>query len=153
MAIAIPAVVVAAEAVYDAILLVGSAMALGVGIAETQDEINKTFGDKEAAKVEECPAPPGEPPECETLQTQIRAVLNELKQRYAEMREDKYGLYPIRPARIPGVGSWPGHVQQFEDKQSQLRKLLNQSDTLGCKPQNPDARWWSSVEPPRQPEP
>lgn len=70
--------------------------------------------------------------DCGAILQRIVSVMTELRRRIAEMEVDEYGLFGIRPDKIPGIGSWPGHIQQFRNKQAQLRRLLNEATTMGC---------------------
>ena len=93
---------------------------------------------------------------CNDLANKIKDVRDELKQRYDEMREDANGLYEASPNPIPGkeyLGTWPGHQQQFEQKQTNLRKMLNASDVAGCASPPGDNWSWASKDAPTQPAP
>jgi RHS repeat-associated protein len=68
--------------------------------------------------------PPECKEDCEALYRQIHGVLNELKKRYRDMREDRQDLFNTRPT---GINSWAGHQQQFRNRQATLRYLLNQA--------------------------
>jgi hypothetical protein len=49
-----------------------------------------------------------------------------MAKRYSDLRLDELGLPPTSPMSIGG------HQQQFQNKQTQLRKLLNDYDSQGC---------------------
>jgi hypothetical protein len=87
---------------------------------------------------------------CGPLLQRINRVMAEVQRRIAEMEVDKYHLYDIRPVAIPGIGSWPGHIQAFRSKQAQLRSLLTEAVTNGCP--IPAGAWkLSSRNPPNRP--
>jgi hypothetical protein len=94
--------------------------------------------------------PPECKEDCEALYRQIHGVLNELKKRYRDMREDRQDLFNTRPT---GINSWAGHQQQFRNKQATLRYLLNQANQQGCYAYPGDAWSWATREPPMQPGP
>jgi RHS repeat-associated protein len=77
--------------------------------------------------------------ECSKLYSKIDSLVNELKRRYYELLEDKRGLPASGPMSILG------HQQQFRNKQTQLRNLLNQADTKGCKAYNTEAWHWATI--------
>ncbi len=80
---------------------------------------------------------------CQKLREQIIARRNELENRYRAMEEDKWNL------PLTGPMSIGGHQQQFRDKQTNLRKLLNEFDTLGCKGGLPADVWdWATKDAP-----
>jgi hypothetical protein len=87
---------------------------------------------------------------CGPLLAKIHQVMGQIRERIAAMEVDKYNLYRIRPAAIPGIGSWPGHIQQFRSKQAQLRRLLTEAGTNGC-PIPPGAWLLASRNPPNRP--
>ncbi|WP_155888451.1 hypothetical protein [Inquilinus limosus] len=93
-----------------------------------------------------------DPDPCKRLGQEITGKRNELAKRYSDLLEDKYGLFALRPDGIPGVGSWDGHIQQFENKQANLRKSLNEASARGCGDQG-DAWSWATREPPTRPSP
>ena len=87
-------------------------------------------GSSDDSTPDACFIPPDfDPDECERLRDQIRSRVEELKFRYTDMLVDAHGLFQ-RP--LPGIGSWPGHVQQFEDKRRNLRKLIDEATNRGC---------------------
>ena len=94
--------------------------------------------------------------DCNDLEKEIKKTRDELKQRNDEMREDKNGLYQAGLGGVAGkeyLGTWDGHQQQFQDKQSRLRRLLNASRTADCGRPNDDAAQWSTQDPPSKPAP
>jgi hypothetical protein len=152
--VAAPLVLPAANAVWTAILFVGSALATAAGISVAADAIQEEFSDAAPSCTKGCsrpvPAPP--PPRCAEILALIRARVAELQQRYAEMLVDKHGLYPIRPTKKPPFGSWDGHVVQYEGQQKNLIKLIRQAVAQGC-PVPPDAEEWATRPPPARPLP
>jgi RHS repeat-associated protein len=67
-----------------------------------------------------------DPEKCSGLWSEITSVRNQLAKREADLIANKHGLPPTGPMSIAG------HVQQFENKQAQLRKLLNQYESDNC---------------------
>lgn len=65
-------------------------------------------------------------PSCETLAAQIAATRNELAKRQAQLILNELNL------PLTGKMSIAGHQQQFQNKQTQLRNLLNQYNSQGC---------------------
>lgn len=72
-----------------------------------------------------------DPNKCGKLASQIEQVRDELAQRSDELKQDKLNLPPTGPMSVAG------HQQQFQDKQTQLRNLLNDYDSNGCGPGDP----------------
>jgi len=89
---------------------------------------------------------------CGPLLAKINKVMAELRRRITDMEIDEYNLYNTRPAATPGIGSWPGHLQQFRNKQAQLRRLLAEASTNGC-PIPPGAWHLATRNPPKRPLP
>jgi RHS repeat-associated protein len=75
---------------------------------------------------------------CSQLIQQINAAVDDLKRRYYQIIEDKWNLPPTGPNSVAG------HQQQFENRQDELRDLLNQAATLGCTGYDPDAWDWAT---------
>ncbi len=152
MAIAAPLVIPAAEALWAAIVFVGSALAAAAGITAAGEAIEQNFREKATTKVESCsrarPVPP--PPDCGPIVSLIESRIAELRQRHAEMLTDKHQLYPIRPAAKPPFGSWPGHIKQYDDKQKNLLKLMKIAEQKGC-PIPPGAEEWAIRPSPSRP--
>jgi RHS repeat-associated protein len=76
--------------------------------------------------------------DCASLIQKINSLVSELKRRYAEIIRDDLGLPPTGP------GSIAGHQQQFRNKQTRLRTLLNEANRKGCKGYNADAWHWAT---------
>src|SRR5688572_3687439 len=116
MAVALPLVVPAAEALWTAIVYVGSAMVAAAGMTAASKALEEEFREEAPGSVQSCPraVPMPPPPECAELTALIEARVAELQQRYAEMLADIHGLYAIRPVPKPPFGSWPGHLQQYQ---------------------------------------
>lgn len=89
------------------------------------------------------------PPECKERNEKIKSRRDELAKRYQDMREDKGNLFSLNPT---GRMSWQGHIDQFLDKQENLRKQLKEAESKGCKPPS-DAWNWATKKPPSQPAP
>lgn len=71
--------------------------------------------------------PVDRPMNCEQIFEKILNVLEELKQRYQEMLDDPYELYTKHHDLDQAhgkYGSWIGHKQQYDQKRSNLNKLL-----------------------------
>jgi len=87
---------------------------------------------------------------CNTLAALITRVRDELAKRGSDLIQNLLNLPPTGPMSIAG------HVQQFENKQAQLRKALNEFNTNGCNgpgPKNPipaDAWEWATKAAPEQ---
>jgi hypothetical protein len=151
-AVAAPLVIPAAEALWAAIVYVGSAIAVGAGIAVATKAVDTEFSEEAPGAVGSCPKaiPALPPPHCAEITRLMEERIGELKQRYAEMLEDKHKLYAIRPRRIPKIGSWPGHVQQYQGKQRNLIKLMIIAAADGC-PVPPGAEEWATRPAPESP--
>jgi RHS repeat-associated protein len=72
---------------------------------------------------------------CKQLSDKINQLRNELAKRYGDLQANKLSL-PLN-----GPMSIGGHQQQFENKQTQLRKLLNDFDSQGCNGGLPPDVW------------
>jgi|LakMenE18May11ns_1017448.scaffolds.fasta_scaffold9756900_2 hypothetical protein len=66
---------------------------------------------------------------CRELIAEINEKTAELKRRRDQMRIDDKDLSNTRPA---GKFSWQGHIDQFQNKQTNLRALIAEAQTLGC---------------------
>ena len=88
--------------------------------------------------------------DCQSLYDQIDKLVNLLKKRYWDMREDKIVLFNTKPS---GTMSWAGHQQQFVQRQKALRRLLEEADAKGCKGYDPDAWKWATKPSASQPAP
>jgi len=96
-----------------------------------------------------------EKPECEDKAKAIRVTRNELERRNLDLYVDKHNLFSnYYDVRHPQYGSWKGHIEQFENRQKRLRKLLTEYRAMGCpeheKPD--DADKWGSRQPVDRPE-
>ena len=117
------------------------------------DEVakTKTLPQDIAQVCSTCPPPP----ECKQLKEDIMERRDELAKRYQEMREDKLGLFEAEPGGIPGMpgaGNWQGHLRQFNEKQTSMRKMLDKSRSMNCG-NTGDAAKWGSKPTPTQPAP
>jgi RHS repeat-associated protein len=64
--------------------------------------------------------------DCKKLEQKIDKVRNELAKRSDDLRRDPLSLPPSGPMSVAG------HQQQFQNKQAQLRSLLNDYNKQGC---------------------
>lgn len=102
-----------------------------------------------------CPPPPG----CGPLNDEIRALRDELEGRFRDMRIDSYDLFnqafsrstPLTLSNGARIGSWEGHVDQFRQKQTRLRRKTAEAREAGCPIDTPDADRWGSIDPPARP--
>ncbi len=78
------------------------------------------------------------PPGCEELLVQILARMAELARRAAELVENRLNLPQSGPMSIEG------HQQQFRNKQTNLRRMLDQWNTNNCGPPPPNAWNWAT---------
>jgi RHS repeat-associated protein len=78
---------------------------------------------------------------CKQLEEKIRKLRDELAKRYSDLRLDELGLPPDGPMSIGG------HQQQFQNKQTQLRRLLNDYDSQGCSGGLPGDAWGWATKP------
>lgn len=72
---------------------------------------------------------------CKQLSDKINQLRNELAKRYGDLQANELGL------PLTGPMSIGGHQQQFENKQTQLRKLLNDFNSQGCNGGLPADAW------------
>lgn len=80
-----------------------------------------------------------DPDRCDQLRNKINKLRNELAKRYGDLQMNIFDLPPMGPMSITG------HMQQFENKQTQLRKLLNDFDSQGCNGGLPPDAWgWAT---------
>ncbi len=91
---------------------------------------------------------------CDALANKILQRVAELRTRFWNMWNDPHGLYPLKDTEaFPGSGTWDGHQIQFEAKQANLRKLLNNFATYcGGPPPCPSGWRWASHEMPVAPQ-
>jgi len=113
----------------------------GAGLSQATRQIVETLPDT------------GDP--CASLQTLIRARMEELRLRREEMLVDKFGLYTAarnvrNPALPPNVGTWRGHQTQFNSQQQNLLTLIQAAAELGCLVP-PEAWFWANTAPPVAP--
>jgi RHS repeat-associated protein len=80
--------------------------------------------------------------DCEELYAKIRSRVDELKRRYSELISNTRKLPTVGPFSIEG------HRQQFRNKQTNLRSLLDEARTKGCTAYGADASTWSTIEAP-----
>jgi RHS repeat-associated protein len=77
--------------------------------------------------------------DCPLLIIEINRIRNELARRVDEYRLDPRGL-----PEGPGPGTRIGHMQQFQDKQKYLRRLLQQALAKGCAGYASDAWYYAT---------
>jgi len=80
--------------------------------------------------------------DCSRLVAKIDSLVIELRKRYWDLKQDKLGL----PAT--GRMSIDGHVQQFQNKQAQLRRLLAEASTKRCAGYSNEAWSWATMSQP-----
>lgn len=92
-------------------------------------------------------------PDCSALEAEIRLIAAEIRERYFAMLGDPRDLF--KKATIVRIsrrgGSWVGHRQQFRDKQTTLRKKIDQADAAGCVVDPMDRVLANIAEPPDTP--
>ena len=94
--------------------------------------------------------------DCNDLQNEIDETRDEVSERKQALREDQWNLYQYRPNKRPGYedkGTWPGHLQQLNEKKKRLRDLLDDANTADCQPNEKDSRKLSTEDSPTQPAP
>lgn len=96
-------------------------------------------------------------PNCRDKGKKIKDRRDELQRRYQEMREDPHGLFQnhrtVAQAH-PIYGSWDGHVQQFQGKQANLRRLIQEYNALDNCPRLDGDHWRQATRnPPSAPAP
>jgi hypothetical protein len=74
---------------------------------------------------------------CNTIMGEAFAIAMELTGRFQELLVDKLDLYHLaydtpNPALPPGSGSFLGHIEQIQNKQSRLRTLIKEADDSQC---------------------
>jgi hypothetical protein len=153
MAIALPLIVPAGEAIAAAAAVVGSAIVAAAGIHAAATAIDKEFATDRPAAAKACPQALTKepPPDCAQLVARMEARIAELKQRHAEMLQDQKGLYAVRPKSVPPYGSWPGHITQYKGKQTNLARMISEAQAKGC-PVPADAEEWATRPAPAQPQ-
>ena len=65
-------------------------------------------------------------PGCESLASKIQDIVNEIKKRKQDILDDKLNLPADGPMSIAG------HQQKFSERQTTLRRFLDEWNTLGC---------------------
>jgi len=93
--------------------------------------------------------------DCTPYEEAIQAALDEVIGRYNELLADIHGLYPLScknpNASKPGIGSWAGHLQRFDDAKLDLQNAIADAIAAGC-PVPPEAEEWATKSPPSCPE-
>jgi RHS repeat-associated protein len=67
-----------------------------------------------------------DPDKCADMLSDINRLRNELAKRQSDLAVNKFGLPPTGPMSIAG------HIQQLENKQTQLRRKLKDYDSQNC---------------------
>jgi RHS repeat-associated protein len=80
--------------------------------------------------------------DCQPLYDKINKVVNELQSRETKLKWPTLSLPPT------GKMSVAGHVQQFKNKQDQLRSLLNEANSKGCLAYRSDAWTYATMDSP-----
>ncbi|WP_137136492.1 hypothetical protein [Rhizobium sp. FKY42] len=142
----------AVEALLWALGIGAAAGTAGLAMSNAQQKANAKF--KAAATTQACSTCP--PPECKDNAEQREKLRNQLKKRAQEMREDKNNLfndhyYEWQRHPTPGIGSWMGHVRQFQQKQKTIRDIIQIGETLGCPEPDDDSWHWATRPAPTQP--
>ena len=95
-----------------------------------------------------------QPPGCDDKNKKIDERVEELKIRHRDMVEDTNNLFYhhyFTSQAHPQLGSYQGHQQQFDAKQKNLRKQINDARQAGCTVTNPDAEEWATNSAPQSP--
>jgi hypothetical protein len=132
-------------------IVIGGLIGLGATVLAAKAVTNANDKAEEGLKGATTPCSDCQPPDCKEAQRKIKKTRDELKKRYAEMRKDKIGMYKIHPEKTP-FGSWQGHIDQFIQKQKNLRKLIAEAQNNGCSIPG-DAWKWATEKPPTKPAP
>ena len=74
--------------------------------------------------------------DCEEIYKAIDVAVNGLERRWLQIRENKDGIDP------------KAHQIQFEQRQKNLRRLLNDENTKGCIRYKADAWDWATISTP-----
>jgi hypothetical protein len=95
------------------------------------------------------------PPDCKDKNKKVKERRDEMEKRYNDLLEDKKNLFYdhfLESNPHPdGSGSWEGHIRQYQDKQKNLRRRIQDALDGGCKVDTPDAEEWATNEPPGAP--
>jgi RHS repeat-associated protein len=136
-----PAVTVCVRA---STVVVASSIALAAGLASYSGNAGDACDTME--KPDSCYT------DCAEIERAIAGQKELVIWRYFRMLEDSKDLYNramIKPLSSRS-GSWVGHVQQFQDAQKKLRKLIDMAKAKGCKV-DPDAVVWANAPAPDRP--
>lgn len=139
--------------------IIGGIVLLGVGgyalIQGADDDAEQNLSGAETG-AEACST--CEPPQCGPLNDEIRNLRDEVEGRFNDMEIDQYDLFSKAYSRhtplvVNGasIGSWEGHLMQYEQKQTRLRNKTADARSLGCKIATPDADRWGSRSAPSRP--
>jgi RHS repeat-associated protein len=99
----------------------------------------------------------GNPDGCEKYYKDIETRVNNIKRRYAEMREDKYDqynkAYAIPDPNSPTQTTWIGHRDILRQEQQGLRNAIRRAEAAGCYNYHSNAWYWASIDAPTKPAP
>ena len=128
----------------------------GAGVVTVSNQIDQARERSQTQAVPRTDACSTCDPKCKDLGDKIKKLRDELQKRHDEMREDTNDLFlnhrTLSQAH-PQLGSWDGHVMQFEQKQQALRTKLREAEDAGC-PEPEDDSWSQATRPsPTQPAP
>lgn len=96
------------------------------------------------------------PPECKEKNKKVKERRDEMEKRYNDLLKDEknlfYDYFSESNPHPSGYGSWEGHIRQYQAKQKNLRRLIQDAIDGGCKVDTPDAEEWATNEPPGAPD-
>jgi len=155
-----PPIVIGGYAAFESLLAwlgIGTvAVGTAVVIAENMNEANKAAGSSQSGITSYADACSScMPPQCQEKANEIINTRNELERRNLDLYVDKHNLFnDYYDISHPSYGSWKGHIEQFENRQRRLRRLLAEYRAMGCpeygKPDDSD--YWGSRQPVDRPE-
>lgn len=150
----------AARHLAEAAEQLATPVATGTAVLSTNQSIEQAQSEAEAegdVTTDWCAT--CEDPNCRDQGEKIRQRVEELKSRYNDMLRDEQNLfqnhYDIGDALyLDGVkiGSWVGHLMQYDAKQRNLAKLLRDYKDMGCPELSGDeVEEWATRPPPDGP--
>jgi hypothetical protein len=156
MAIAIPALLVAADALADAVVFVGSAALVALGIHKAGEALNKELSDAPPSAVQSCPLQRARDDilmsevhsdeqhaqdivdsgtqDCDAIIEAIQGLIKALRFRYEDMAD--HG------------GGDPGHIERYNKMRELLKQLLAMASANECNLNPQEAQDWVNQEPP-----
>jgi len=91
---------------------------------------------------------------CDKTKDFINALLDTVKERYADLRNDK-DLWN-NPKAVPrskgGKGTWQGHVDKYNEQRGRMKGAIQKFDSDKCNGDISEARQWSDMPAPNQPD-